>query len=86
MGGQISFACIDGNHSYEFVKDDFRNVDHHLEIGGYILFDDSADYYTQFGVNRLMKEIKRMDSYELVLKNPNYLLEKSVDAFIKVQQ
>lgn len=76
LGGQISFAYIDGNHSYEFVKDDFHNVDQYLEIGGFILFDDSADYYTQFGVNRLMKEIKKMDSYELVLKNPNYLFKK----------
>lgn len=76
LGGPISFAYIDGNHTYRFAKDDFLNVDRHLETNGFILFDDSADYYTQFGVNRLVREIKKMDNYELVIKNPNYLFRK----------
>lgn len=76
LGGPISFAYIDGNHSYLYAKDDFQNVDRHLETNGFILFDDSADYYTQFGVNRLVLEVKEMDNYELVIKNPNYLFRK----------
>ncbi|MBK1439839.1 class I SAM-dependent methyltransferase [Parapedobacter sp. ISTM3] len=77
LGGPISFAYIDGNHTYQFARDDFLNVDRHLETGGFILFDDSADYYTRFGVNRLVREIKKMDRYELIIKNPNYLFRKT---------
>lgn len=77
LGGAISFAYIDGNHSYEFVKADFCNVDKYLEVGGFILFDDSADYHVQFGVNRLMKEIKKKGNYKVVIKNPNYLVKKT---------
>lgn len=76
LGGSISFAYIDGNHTYRFAKDDFVNVDRHLETNGFILFDDSADYYSRFGVNRLVREIKKMDNYEVVVKNPNYLFRK----------
>lgn len=76
LGGAISFAYIDGNHSYEFVKNDFQKINKYLEKGGFILFDDSADYYTKFGVNRLVKEVRKMDNYELVIKNPNYLFKK----------
>jgi len=76
LGGPISFAYIDGNHSYEFAKNDFYNVDRYLDVGGFILFDDSADYYDQFGVNRLMKEIMKLANYKLVIKNPNYLFKK----------
>ena len=77
LGGPISFAYIDGNHTYPFAKDDFLNVDRYLETNGFILFDDSADYYSQFGVNRLVREIRKMDNYELVIKNPNYLFRKT---------
>ena len=54
LGGQISFAYIDGNHDYEFVKNDFQQVDKYLEIGGFILFDDSAED-SAWGVNQLVK-------------------------------
>jgi len=75
LGGKISFAYIDGNHTYEFARRDFENVDKYLEIGGFILFDDSSDY-SDWEVRHLMKEIMQMPRYELVLKNPNYLFKK----------
>ncbi|TAF67025.1 MAG: class I SAM-dependent methyltransferase [Cytophagales bacterium] len=77
LGGAISFAYIDGNHTYDFAKRDFENVDAHLDKGGFILFDDSADYY-DFGSAKLMKEIKRNPNYEFIKKNPNYLFRKIV--------
>jgi hypothetical protein len=43
LGGPISFAYIDGNHTYIQSKKDFENVDRHLEPYGFIVFDDSAD-------------------------------------------
>ena len=75
LGGKISFCYVDGNHTYEFAKRDFENVDRYLESGGYVLFDDSSDA-DPFGLTRLMKEIKRMKNYDLVMKNPNYLFKK----------
>lgn len=41
LGGPISFAYIDGNHTYEAAKMDFENVAKHLLPGGFVLFDDS---------------------------------------------
>lgn len=75
LGGKISFCYIDGNHTYEFAKRDFDNVDKYLELGGFVLFDDSSDL-DPFGLTRLMKEIVRNRDYELVMKNPNYLFKK----------
>ncbi len=76
LGGGISFCFIDGNHTYEFARRDFENVDAHLDTGGYILFDDSADS-DPFGLTKLMREVRALDHYELVLKNPNYLFRKT---------
>jgi len=75
LGGPISFCYIDGNHSYEFAKRDFQNCDEFLEPAGFILFDDSADD-SPFEVNRVIEEIKSSGGYEVVVKNPNYLLRK----------
>ena len=75
LGGEISFCYVDGNHTYEFAKRDFNNVDQHLEVGGYILFDDSSDD-DPFGLTRLMNEIKSKKNYDLVMRNPNYLFKK----------
>jgi hypothetical protein len=76
LGGPLSFCFIDGNHTYEYAKRDFENTDQCLVKGGFILFDDSADYET-FGSAELMKELKRRSDYEVVLKNPNYLFRKT---------
>jgi Methyltransferase domain len=78
LGGPISFAFIDGNHTYDFVRRDFEGVDSHLEIGGFVLFDDSADS-AGFEVNRLMKEVEAHPRYDLVAKNPNYLFRRVAD-------
>ncbi len=75
LHGKISFCYIDGNHTYEFAKRDFDNVSLYLEIGGFVLFDDSSDI-NPFGLTKLMKEIMRSHDYELVMKNPNYLFKK----------
>jgi len=75
LGGPISFAYIDGNHSYDFAKKDFLNCDEFLEPGGFILFDDSADY-TGWEVCKVVKEVQRSGKYELVIKNPNYFFRK----------
>ncbi len=75
----ISFAFIDGNHTYDFVRRDFEGIDRHLEIGGFVLFDDSSDS-GGFEVNRLMKEVEALPRYDLVAKNPNYLFRKVAES------
>ena len=75
LGGPVSFAFIDGNHTYDFAKRDFENTDKFLETGGFILFDDSSDN-SIFECKHLMKEIEANPGYELVIKNPNYLFRK----------
>lgn len=75
LGGNISFAFIDGNHTYDFVKRDFENVDKSLVKDGFILFDDSADHWN-FGSSVFMKEMKKNKNYKVVYKNPNYLFQK----------
>lgn len=79
LGGKISFCYIDGNHTYEYAKRDFENTDKYLEVGGFILFDDSFDG-SPFGCSQLMKEIKKNLNYKLVIKNPNYLFQKVSEA------
>ena len=74
-GGPISFAYIDGNHTYEFTKRDFINTDKYLVKGGFILFDDTHILST-FGCAEFMKEVEKNQDYELVMKNPNYLFRK----------
>ena len=55
---------------------DYLNASRKLEIGGFILFDDSLDGGSfGCGIN-LMKEVKKDKRFELVMKNPNYLFKK----------
>ena len=75
LGGPISFAYIDGDHSYEQSMRDFLNVDSHLERGGFIVFDDSADG-TDWGAHQTAREAAALERYEVVAKNPHYCLRK----------
>lgn len=77
LGGPISFALIDGDHTYEQAKRDFEKCDEFLVDGGFIFFDDSADYQDiHWGVHDVVREIKRNQRYEVVMKNPHYLFRK----------
>jgi hypothetical protein len=77
LGGPLSFCYVDGNHSYAFAKRDFANCDRFLETGGFILFDDSADD-SDWEVRHVVREVLESGRYELVMKNPNYLVTKTV--------
>jgi len=75
LGGPIAFAYIDGNHTYEFARRDFENVDRWLEPGGFVLFDDSADG-SGWEVCRVVAEVAASGRYRLAARNPNYLFQK----------
>jgi len=79
LGGPISFCYIDGNHEYQFAKNDFENTDRFLEPGGFVLFDDSADG-SKWEVSRVIEELKQRDDYRFVVKNPNYMFQKVASA------
>jgi hypothetical protein len=74
LGGPLSFCYIDGNHTYEYAKQDFLHCDSYLETGGFILFDDST--LGEFSLHQLMPEIMAMSRYRLVAANPYHLFQK----------
>jgi hypothetical protein len=74
LGGPLSFCYIDGEHTYEGAKADFENCDKFLQVGGFILFDDSALEY--MGVSRLMLEVLATGRYKLIARNPNHLFQR----------
>lgn len=57
-----SLAFLDGDHGYEAVCADIRNIDKHLIPGGWICFDDAFTCYE--GVSRAINE--------LIITNPGY--------------
>lgn len=75
LGGPIAFAYIDGNHTYDFAKRDWQNVDEFLVPGGFVLFDDSAPHL-DFEVYPLVRELERDPRYSLVRANPNHLFRR----------
>jgi hypothetical protein len=77
LGGPISFCYIDGDHTYEGVRQDFLNCDRWIEAGGFILFDDSNS--KEFGVWRLMREMEANHRYSLISTRPNHLFQKLAD-------
>jgi hypothetical protein len=75
MGGPIALAYIDGDHSYEQSLKDFENVDCYLQVGGFVIFDDSADW-TSWGSHRAARETAGRKNYEIVDRAPNYCIRK----------
>lgn len=55
-------AFIDGDHGYEAVCQDIRNIESYLVKGGWICFDDAFSHYN--GVNRAITD--------LIINNPSY--------------
>jgi hypothetical protein len=76
LGGAFSFCFIDANHTYQGVKEDFENCAEFLQPGGFLLFDDSSDDSGYEGVQRLVREVQALGSYELVHRNPHHLFRK----------
>jgi hypothetical protein len=73
LGGNVSFAFIDGMHTYDFAKRDFYNADKYLVKGGHIFMHDTFDGGP---LEILVKEILKEGKYCVVMNNPNYLLRK----------
>jgi hypothetical protein len=76
LGGPLAFAYVDGEHTYEAVSGEFREIDRHLLPDGLILFDDSAEDVGVAEVARLVREVLAGPAYELVARTPHYFVRK----------
>jgi len=74
LGGPFSFCYIDGNHTYEYARQDFLHCDSYLDVGGFILFDDST--LPEFSLYKLMPEVMALERYRLIAANPYHLFQK----------
>lgn len=70
----IGLLYIDGDHSYENVKQDFEKFYPKVSVGGYILFHDSTE---KEGVVKLINEIKSSGKY------PELKLYESISYMVK---
>jgi len=80
-GRKVDFLFIDGDHSYEGVRQDFENYVGFLNDPGLIAFHDiNPDYWTRFGkrtysntgeVYRFWAEVKMKYSHTECIDNPD---------------
>lgn len=69
--GEVDVAFIDGDHSYEGVRNDFERFGRRVRVGGAVLFDDAFDEANvstthSDTVGRLVREIVDQGQYRLV--------------------
>jgi hypothetical protein len=74
LGGPLSFCFVDGNHTYEHARRDFLNCDTFLQVGGFILFDDST--LDKDEVRLVIPEVFASGRYKLVAQNPYHLFQR----------
>lgn len=72
--GEVDLLFLDGDHSYEGVKQDFYNFYSTVKMGGHILFHDITDteFHRSEGVDvaRFWQELKKtFDCYEFIDNN-----------------
>lgn len=68
--GEVDLVLIDGDHSYEGVRNDFERFGQRVRVGGAILFDDAVDdgLFTAHSdtVGRLVREVVSGGQFRLV--------------------
>ena len=55
VGYRFDFAFIDGSHCLDYTLSDLVTVDRVLNIGGLIVFDDSADFGVKYAIRYIDK-------------------------------
>jgi len=72
LGGErLDFLFIDGDHTYEGVKQDFEKYSPHVKEGGIIAFHDIVDRpeHSEIEVNRFWTEIKRRYPHQELIES-----------------
>lgn len=68
--GEVDLVFIDGDHTYDGVRNDFERFGRRARIGGAVLFDDACDevmFRTHSeSVGKLLREIVAEQSFRLV--------------------
>jgi hypothetical protein len=74
----LDFVYIDGNHNYEFVKQDLETYITKTRVGGYITGDDYIfKLCPKGGPKQAIDEVLKQGSVELLsIKNNQYILKK----------
>lgn len=67
---KLDFIFIDGNHFYEYVKQDFEIFSRFMRKGGVVAFHDIAKN-EEGTVNTYWEEIKKNYKYEEITLHPN---------------
>ena len=75
LGGPLSMCFVDGNHTYEFARRDADNATRHLDSGGWLFLDDSADG-SGWEVERVIDELRADPRLQHVMANPNHLFRR----------
>lgn len=80
-GNELDFLFIDGDHSYNGVKQDFLNYSPLVRTGGWIAFHDIVpDYLTRYGIQtnsytggvpKFWNEIKHKYKHFEIVEDPN---------------
>jgi hypothetical protein len=80
--GSLDWVYIDGNHLFEFVRQDIALSFRKVRVGGYVTGDDYTDGgWWQGGVKRAVDEFRVTPGAELrELRNGQYVFEKAAMA------
>ena len=63
---EIDYLHIDGDHSYEQVKKDFKNYSKKVKKSGFITLHDAAEY-SPCGVRKYLNELKKLNEYNVII-------------------
>ncbi len=75
----ISIGCIDGNHFYEYVKQDMELYLKKVKVGGYLTGDDyTEEGWWKGGVKKAVDEMIETQNVKLVeIRNGQFILKKT---------
>ncbi|MCE8424194.1 MAG: class I SAM-dependent methyltransferase [Candidatus Methanoperedens sp.] len=71
LDGNVDLLFIDGDHSYEGVKQDFKMYGSLVKNGGLIAFHDIVKHHDECKVHEFWSEIKHNYNYIEYIDNPN---------------
>ena len=63
-GEPVRLLWIDGNHDYEYVKEDYELWEPYLVKGGILAFHDATSISTWPGPKKLVEELAKSDKFE----------------------